>query len=300
VLLNLSVADPDAKRLIGCLLTQQAEAVAKSRGRLTQEQKSKRYVIIIDEVQNYVYQSGLALENMFAEARKANVSVWVAHQYGAQLPEELHGALSECDIIVVFKVGHKDALISAEQLEFPIDPHRVKQETGNPFSEAGTRKTFYTPEEHRVMQAGWIQSLQPRIAYISLPDGRLDLMRTLEVPQHTNEQRLQEIEQEYLRRYFRSKAEIDREIEDTLADFASSQNTEQNAQLQETSSRASAQTPNAVIGLEELPINNDKEPRAKDLPALPTTSAQTDKKPESMQSPRLKRQVKRKDDFDVF
>jgi hypothetical protein len=235
VLLNLSVADPDAKKLLGCLLTQQAEAVAKSRGALTEQQQNKRYVIIIDEVQNYVYQSGQALENMFAEARKANLSVWVAHQYGEQLSETLHGALSQCGIIVVFKVGRQDALASVDQLEFPIDTHWVKQETGDPFSLAGTRKQYYSAEELRGIWAGCIQNLREREAFIRLPgNNRLYQMRTLDVPQHVDTERLAEVEQEYLRRYFRPKTEIDREIEETLAELTASQDTKQRATLPQT------------------------------------------------------------------
>ena len=42
-LVSLSLSDPDAKKMLGCLFTEQVEAVAKSRGRLTEEQKKQRY-----------------------------------------------------------------------------------------------------------------------------------------------------------------------------------------------------------------------------------------------------------------
>lgn len=219
VLINLRIADPNAKRLFGCLITEQLEAYAKARGPLSKEEEKQLSILVIDEMQNFIYQSGQGIENLFAEARKANVRVWIAHQYGAQFTDTLNAAISQAATKVVFHVDYEDALVSAKQLGFPIDLHRVKQALGNPFSPSGEHYQFYSEGEQWGMHAQDIATLPPREAYVQLPGRRPARFRTLTVEPFGIARQMEEIEDEYLRRYFRRQEDVQREIDDTMMPF---------------------------------------------------------------------------------
>jgi len=227
--LNLRLADDEVSKLLGCLITVQAETVAKSRERLSAEEQNYPFVLMIDEVQRYVEKAGQLFPTMFAESRKSKISLIVANQFDAQLPEELHGSLSLCNVIIVFKSKSDSATNAVEQIGFPYNPYWVKQETGNPFSLEGTHKHYFSPQEQKDIYADWIKSLESWQAYIRLPNNAIRKMETIEPENAVDEKRMQElnkrvqeIEDEYLRLYFRPKVEIDREIEETLARFGAS------------------------------------------------------------------------------
>lgn len=225
VLLNLHLADPNAKKLFGCLITEHFEMFSKSRGKLSAAQAESRYVLAIDEVQNFAFQSGEAISNMFAESRKANVFTWIAHQYGAQLSEDFRAALTQCDTVINFAVGYDDAVEAVKRLGFPVDPHKVKEETGNPFSPSGTHKTYYSLPEQRELQAAAIQRLRQREAFIRLPVDHRYMMRTFDLGTPTPAQlrHIEELKDFYLQHCFRPKAEIEQGIDELLWRFAPSQ-----------------------------------------------------------------------------
>ncbi len=221
VALNLHIADPDSKRLLGCLFTVQAEEVAKAWD--TRNKRDVPHILMIDEMQNFVAQSGQAFESMFAESRRAGVFIFVAHQYWAQIPLELRGALSQCGITGTFQVGHDDALVNTGHLKFPIHERWKKPTAFDPTAPMSGRAQYYTENEQRDLYVQMIEHLPKREAFIRLPSGGFYRIHTLEVPKQADEQRVREVEDEYLRRYFRPKAAIDREIEATLARFGAAQ-----------------------------------------------------------------------------
>src|SRR5213078_1355290 len=110
-----------------------------------------------DEMQNFLYQSGDAFGNMLAETRKANLFVWLIHQYGGQIPEPIQPAFGQTDTKVVFKLDYDDSQVAARQLGFPIDPYKVKQKIGDPFSLAGTHKQYFSEDEQWSMHSRKIQ-----------------------------------------------------------------------------------------------------------------------------------------------
>jgi hypothetical protein len=227
---NLRLADDEVAKQLGCLITVQAETVAKSRDVVSAEEQDYSLALIIDEVQRYVEKAGQLFPTMFAESRKAKISLIVANQYDEQLPEELHGALSQCNTIIAFKSKSNTATNAVEQIDFPYNPHWVKQKTGNPLSLEGTRQQYYSGQEQKDIYAGWIKDLDPYQAFIRLPDNTIQKMETIAPEKPLSKQeakelarRVEEVEQEYLRLYFRPKEAIDREIEETLARFGASQ-----------------------------------------------------------------------------
>lgn len=216
VALNLHIADPDSKRLIGCLFTVQVEEVAKAWD--SRNKRDTPYILMIDEMQNFVAQSGQALDGMFAEARRAGVFVFVAHQYWEQIPPDLRAALSQCGILGTFQVGHEDAMINTGHLKFPIYDRWTKPTPFDPSSPLG-REQYYNEDEQRKNYTRIIENLPEREAFIRLPHGGFYRMETLEVPKHADEERVREVEDEYLRLYFRSKAEVENEQERYIAEL---------------------------------------------------------------------------------
>jgi hypothetical protein len=216
VLLNLAVADQNAKSLLGALFTQH---IAQTAMVYRPPEDAPPTVLIIDEVEDFVFQSGKALEDMFAQARKAGIRVWVAHQYGAQLSDDLNEALSQCATKVTFKTGYADALTSVDTMGFPYDPYLVKERTGNPFSPGGERTVYFSRDEQRAMWAGQIMERGPQEAFIQLPSGAIHKFRTLPIEGMVNSYRLKQLEKAYLERYFRPEEDIVREIERAVADL---------------------------------------------------------------------------------
>jgi len=214
VLLNLALADQNAKALLGALFTQHFEQTAK---RYRPAEGAPPYVLIIDEVEEFVFQSGKALESMFAEARKAGVAVWVAHQYGAQLSDELNAALSQCATKVTFKTGYEDALVNVRNMGFPYDPYRVKERTGNPYSVNGQRTVYFSEAEQMILHARAIMELGPQEAFVQLPDGSIRKLVTLDIAGDVDTQRLAQLERAYIQKYFQPEGEIIHDIE-TMTD----------------------------------------------------------------------------------
>jgi hypothetical protein len=216
IAINLKLADPEAKRLLGCLFTVQAEMVAKS-----WEGEPNWYLLMIDEMQNFVGQSEQALSDMFAETRKAGVFVAVAHQYYAQLPEGLQAALSQCDIIASFRVGREDALFNVGHLSLPIFDNWPKPVPSDP--SAPWRAQYYTENEQIGLYARMLQRLPHRQAFVHLHGDRVERIQALDISGECDKKRLSEVEDEYLRRYFRPRADIEHEIETIRADISSFQ-----------------------------------------------------------------------------
>lgn len=207
VLINLGLSDPYAKTLIGALFTQAFEQTAKT---FRHQGVRRPYVLIIDEVEEFVFQSGKALETMFAESRKAGVAVWVAHQYGAQLSDELNAALSQCATKVVFKVGYEDAVASVEQMGFPYDPYWVKEYVENASGQG--RSVYFSEHEQLKLYAHAIMRLGVQEAYIQRPGYELTRMATFSLVNTPNIPRLEQLTHLYLDRYFRPISDIQHEV----------------------------------------------------------------------------------------
>jgi hypothetical protein len=278
VLLNLGVADQYAKTLLGTLFTQHFEQTSKT----FRPYGRQPYVLIIDEVKDFVFQSGQALETMFAQARKAGVAVWPCHQYGAQLSDDLNAALSQCATKVAFRLDYDDALESVKRMGFPTFPYWVKEAVGNPQVPGGMRNVYFTESEQWSMYAQVLTQLDMRQAVIERRGYDLTRVETFPISQPADHYRIEQLTRQYLAQYFRPITDIKQEARSILARFTASPQITQSDTVKEKPVRPSTpavQSPSPV---------QQKPPRAVRTPAplpppkeepTPPESAQEAKKP---------------------
>jgi hypothetical protein len=227
LLINLNLPSPDARRLLGCLTTVYAEMGAKSRGDIAAEQRTGKHVLILDEFQNFVAQSGEALSAICEECRKYGLYLCLANQYWGQVPENLRGALNQCEIALAFHLERSDAAVSADLLSFPHEELLPKPVFVNPHRRQYATPQFYSRNEQRDLHIDAITKLPKREAFARLPSrehGSVTYkMRTLDADDSgVNQRTLEEIEEAYFSRYFRSQSDIEAEITARLHGILSS------------------------------------------------------------------------------
>lgn len=114
----------DASRLLGALLVTKIQLAAMSRIDVPKNQRPD-FVLVVDEFQNFATAS---FANILSEARKFNLSLVVAHQYVAQMEEEVADAVfGNVGTIVAFRVGAEDA----EMLEKEFAPEFTAEDIVN-------------------------------------------------------------------------------------------------------------------------------------------------------------------------
>src|SRR3989344_143485 len=126
LLINISKGrvGEDASRLLGGLLITKIQIAAMSRVDIPRAER-KDFVLIVDAFQNFATAS---FANILSEARKFNLSLVVAHQYVAQMEEEVRDAVfGNVGTIVAFHVGAEDA----ELLEKEMTPEFMAQDIVN-------------------------------------------------------------------------------------------------------------------------------------------------------------------------
>lgn len=108
VIANLSkgAIGEDNCALLGAMLVTQIQLAALSRANVP-ESKRRPFYLYVDEVHSFLTQS---FADMLAEARKYGLNLVLAHQYVAQLKEELRNAVfGNVGTIISFRVGAEDA-----------------------------------------------------------------------------------------------------------------------------------------------------------------------------------------------
>jgi hypothetical protein len=205
VIINLALQELEASRLLGCLLTVGYEQAALSRAD-TATRRSHR--LIIDEFHSFTTQSGQAFSSMLSQSRKFGLYLCAAHQFWGQANQHLQEALQNTGIEVVFNVGRTDAEYTAKELS-RIDPLQVKHKVADEYAVEKTHPVFYNLAEQWQSFAEYLQDLPPRHFALKLRGQKVKAgkTRTLPLPR-VDPKELLEVEQEYLRRYFRSKEEI--------------------------------------------------------------------------------------------
>ena len=117
LILNLSKGriGEDNSMLLGALLITKLQLAAMSRVDIPEE-KRRDFFLYVDEFQNFATES---FANILSEARKYRLSLILAHQYIAQMEEEVADAVfGNVGTIVSFRVGAEDA----EYLEKEFTP----------------------------------------------------------------------------------------------------------------------------------------------------------------------------------
>ena len=114
----------DASRLLGALLVTKIQLAAMSRIDVPKNERPD-FVLIVDEFQNFATAS---FANILSEARKFNLSLVVAHQYVAQMEEEVADAVfGNVGTIIAFRVGAEDA----EMIEKEFAPEFLAEDIVN-------------------------------------------------------------------------------------------------------------------------------------------------------------------------
>lgn len=220
LVLNLNLDSPDAMRFFGCFTTVYAEAGAKSRGHTDAKRRHGAHLLILDEFQNFVAQSGDALSTILEECRKYGLYLCLAHQYWDQVPDGMRGALNQCELEVTFHLERTDAKISEEMMGFPFIEYMRKPTPINPRKPLEFMPQFFSRQEQRDFHIDEIIGLPKREAIVRLPGAQFYRLRTLDIDvSGVTDAALSAVEDTYLKCYFRSKEEIE-------ADFNRSRSTQ--------------------------------------------------------------------------
>lgn len=206
LIVNLALADAEARRLFGCLLTVAAEHGALSRAELPPSERHGSHHLIIDEFSEFTAQSEEALARMLSQTRKFGLFLVMAHQTWSQASERLRGALANVGLEVAFRLGRTDAEHTARLLA-RVDPKTVRQDV----SRAASESAGMAEQWERHVQA--LQDLPARQAMLRGAGLGTVRLRTLPTPDpRVSPEALAAVEAEYLRRYFRSQAEIEQDM----------------------------------------------------------------------------------------
>lgn len=215
VIVNLAVENPDARRLLGSLLTVGLEQAAQARALLPPGARYSPMHLLIDEFQLFTSQDADQFTAMLSETRKFKLFLWLAHQGWGQVSERLRSAVQNAGVEVVFGLDRDDAEYAARKIA-RIDTEAVKHVVADAEAETRTHPVYSAPPEQ---WERWIQSIQDlgvSEAYVSvrrraLPrllgprplPHRVTRIQTLPVPQpRVDPQRLATVETTYLSRYF--------------------------------------------------------------------------------------------------
>jgi hypothetical protein len=118
LLFNLSkgIVGEDASHLVGSVIVSSIGMAAFSRANVAEAER-RPFMVYADEFQNF---SGSNLMSMLSELRKYKVGLVLAHQYIAQLDQEIRDAvLGNIGTLVSFRLGPQDATFIAKSF-FPV------------------------------------------------------------------------------------------------------------------------------------------------------------------------------------
>jgi hypothetical protein len=128
LLLNLSKGSwgQVPAQLVGCLFVIAIAQAAEKRSHLPEEARRDFY-LYVDEVENF---QNDAFTSILSEARKMRLSLTLANQFFAQLPEKLRGAISgNVATLVAFRIGAEDSELLGRMLMHGTPANL--QDTGN-------------------------------------------------------------------------------------------------------------------------------------------------------------------------
>jgi hypothetical protein len=186
------------------------EIAAKARGEIPPGQRHGTHALLIDEFQNFSAQSGDSFTHILDECRKFGLYLVLATQSYTRIPESVRSAMFNTDIRAVFRLEEPDAAAVAPLLNFPFNPYLEKPS-------ATPTPRFYSEADQRKQHIKAITKLPKRKAFLKLPDDRLYRMDTLTINDPRIDPEIQaRVENGYLRRYFVSQNDVEREIADNL------------------------------------------------------------------------------------
>lgn len=163
----------DSADLLGALLLGKVQMAAFSRSDLPQRKRIPFY-LYIDEFQNFATES---FSLVLSEARKYGLSLIMAHQTLAQIPDELRSLiLGNAGLQVCFRLNRQDASLLAKEA-FSYSGREVKAVSS--FS-----PIYWSFSEEWEMKTEELQNLQPRFCYVKHKvRGGLISIQTVEIEQ---------------------------------------------------------------------------------------------------------------------
>lgn len=172
------IDNPDARRLLGCLITVGYETAALSRSDIPGGVKARRqHHLILDEFAEFVSHSEEALARMLALTRKYGLFLTLAHQTWSQASSKFRGALQNAGTEIVFKLGRADAEQTAKALG-KVDPYVIKE----PAKKDGQRDLYMDLGSQWELWTQAIQRLSPREAFVRTNKQHTTKIRALNVP----------------------------------------------------------------------------------------------------------------------
>ncbi|MEO8714298.1 MAG: DUF87 domain-containing protein [Acetobacteraceae bacterium] len=218
LIVNLALPDPDARRLIGSLLTVSMEQGAMQRADVPAAQRGRSHTLIVDEFAAVSSQSGVALAHVLEQCRKFGLGLVLSSQSNAQLPERIAVALAGVGTTVVFRLGREDAEAMARRIG-ATDPTRVKHRGSD---HAAHPLYAPLPEQWESWTAA-IQRLKPRQLFVRrLPpkqwlarrfQARVAKLRTPDLPDPILDPvTLRAVEGRYLRECFEVQPVVEAEL----------------------------------------------------------------------------------------
>ena len=204
LVVNLALPDPDARRLLGCLMTVSFEQAALSRATLPPHDRGPNHFLLLDEFAEFASQSGENVARILALCRKFGLSLTLAHQTWEQLGASLQDALQNVGLTITFRLGRSDAERAA-RLFGRVDPLVIKHAVDK--QAEGHVHPLFSPLAEQ-WETDWIQTLQQlseRTFLLRQANGAVARLRTPELrepPQATGA--IQAVEAAYLARYFRA------------------------------------------------------------------------------------------------
>lgn len=157
LIVNLALPDPDARRLMGCLLTVLMEQGALARAGTPAGKRGRNHTLILDEFAELSSQSGTAMQHILEQCRKFGLGLVLAHQSGGQLSPRLRDALAGVGTTILFRVGREDAEVMATRLG-TINPMAIKHAGG----ERASHPLYVPMAEQWEAWTARIQGLRPR------------------------------------------------------------------------------------------------------------------------------------------
>jgi DNA helicase HerA-like ATPase len=216
VIVNLAIPDPDARRLLGSLLTVSVEHGALSRADLPPSARVHTHFALLDEFHEFVAQSEGALTTILSQTRKYGLHAVLSYQTLSQIPEPIQGALQNVEVEVTFRTGRHDAEVAAKSIG-SIDPHAVKKQEAVYVAQHGAaqvidhRSQEYTIGEQWESWTKQIQDQPKQHAFIKDPDGTVRQVKSPEVPDpDVDPDELARVEEHYLRTCFRTPSAAER------------------------------------------------------------------------------------------
>jgi hypothetical protein len=161
----------DSADLLGSLLMAKIQMAAFSRSDILQKKRIPFY-LYIDEFQIFASES---FSVILSEARKYGLSLIMAHQTLAQIPEELRSLiLGNTGVQVYFRLNRHDASLLAKEA-FEYSGHEVKRVSG-------FRPTYWSLGEEWERYTSELQTLPPRVCYVKHKiEGGLIPIRTVDI-----------------------------------------------------------------------------------------------------------------------